>query len=78
MNDKGIDGYRDYLERRDGEADLLNRRLAGREEFFGGLEANPVRSAYPIDRGVFMRTCAAADPTRVWIARCSFSWPPPS
>jgi hypothetical protein len=25
MNDTGIDGYRDYLARRDGEADLLNR-----------------------------------------------------
>jgi hypothetical protein len=37
MNDTGIDGYRDYLARRDGEADLLNRRLASRDEFFGGL-----------------------------------------
>ena len=55
MNDKGIDGYRVYLERRDGEADLLNRRLAGREEFFGGLEANPVRSTHSIDRAAFMR-----------------------
>jgi hypothetical protein len=41
MNDTGIDGYRDYLQRRDGEADLLNRRLASREEFFEGLEADP-------------------------------------
>jgi hypothetical protein len=55
MNDTGIDGYRTYLRRRDGEADLLNRRLASREEFFGGLEADPVRSAHPIDRDVFMR-----------------------
>jgi hypothetical protein len=55
MNDTGIDGYRAYLARRDGEADLLNRRLASREEFFGGLEADPVRSAHPIDRDVFMR-----------------------
>jgi hypothetical protein len=55
MNDTGIDGYRVYLARRDGEADLLNRRLARREEFFGGLEADPVRSAHPIDRDVFMR-----------------------
>jgi hypothetical protein len=55
MTDTGIDGYRVYLERRDGEADLLNRRLASREEFFGGLEADPVRSAHPVDRGVFMR-----------------------
>jgi hypothetical protein len=43
------------LQRRDGEADLLNRRLASREEFFEGLLADPVRSAHPIDRGVFMR-----------------------
>ena len=55
MNATGIDGYRVYLERRDGEADLLNRRLASREEFFGALEADPVRSAHPIDRRVFMR-----------------------
>jgi hypothetical protein len=55
MNDTGIDGYRVYLQRRDGEADLLNRRLASREEFFEGLEADPVRSAHPIDRSVFMR-----------------------
>jgi hypothetical protein len=31
MTDTGIDGYRVYLARRDGEADLLNRRLASRE-----------------------------------------------
>ncbi|MDT5010411.1 MAG: hypothetical protein QOH57_2028 [Mycobacterium sp.] len=55
MNGTGIDGYRVYLERRDGEADLLNRRLASRDDFFGGLEADPVRSAHPIDRSVFMR-----------------------
>ena len=54
MNDTGIDGYRVYLQRRDGEADLLNRRLASREELFEGLEADPVRSAHPIDRRVFM------------------------
>jgi hypothetical protein len=55
MNDTGIDGYRAYLERRDGKADLLNRRLASRDEFFGGLEANPVRSKHHIDRTVFAR-----------------------
>jgi hypothetical protein len=55
MSGVGIDGYRDYLVRRDGEADLLNRRLAGREEFFRALEANPVRSTHRIDRDVFMR-----------------------
>jgi hypothetical protein len=55
MNSSGIDGYRAYLEKRDGDADLLNRRLATREEFFNGLEADPVRSTYAIDRHVFMR-----------------------
>ena len=55
MNDTGIEGYRVFLERRDGEADLLNRRLERREEFFGDLESNPVRSAHPADREVFAR-----------------------
>ncbi|MGX9787682.1 hypothetical protein [Mycobacterium sp. MMS18-G62] len=55
MNDNGIDGYRDFLARRDGEADLLNRRLANREQFFNELEANPVRSVHPADRPTFLR-----------------------
>jgi hypothetical protein len=55
MNDTGIEGYRNYLARRDGDADLLHRRLASREEFFESLEADPVRSERPIDREVFLR-----------------------
>lgn len=55
MSTNGIDGYRDYLRRRDGEADLLNRRLANREDFFRDLEVNPVRSADPADRDTFLR-----------------------
>jgi hypothetical protein len=55
MNDIGIKGYRDYLTQRDGEADLLNRRLASREEYFAALERDPVRSVRPIDRDVFAR-----------------------
>ncbi|MGV0812011.1 hypothetical protein ABQF34_08630 [Mycolicibacterium boenickei] len=55
MNRTGIEGYRDFLARRDGEADLLNRRLANREQFFDELEANPVRSAHPADRSTFLR-----------------------
>ena len=55
MNSTGIDGYRTYLEKRDGDADLLNRRLASREEFFNGLEADPVRSRHVIDERVFTR-----------------------
>jgi hypothetical protein len=55
MNATGIDGYRDYLARRDGNADLLNRRLASREDFFAALESDPVRSKHSIDRHVFAR-----------------------
>ncbi len=55
MNGSGIEEYRVYLARRDGEADLLNRRLANREEFFAAIEADPVRSARRIDRDVFAR-----------------------
>jgi len=55
MSGLGIEGYRDYLTRRDGDADLLHRRLANREEFFASLEADPVRSARHLDRGVFVR-----------------------
>lgn len=55
MNRTSIEGYRDFLARRDGEADLLNRRLANRERFFSELEANPVRSAHPADRDTFLR-----------------------
>jgi hypothetical protein len=55
MSALGIEGYREFLARRDGDADLLHRRLASREEFFGGLEADPVRSTRPIDRDVFAR-----------------------
>ncbi len=55
MNRTGIEGYRDFLARRDGEADLLNRRLANRERFFDELEANPIRSAHPADRQTFLR-----------------------
>lgn len=55
MSGTGIEGYREFLARRDGDADLLHRRLASREEFFAALEARPIRSARVIDRGVFMR-----------------------
>src|SRR6202022_8480 len=55
MGGAGIDGYRAFLQRRDGEADLLNRRLANREEFFDSLEADPGPSARRIDREAFLR-----------------------
>ena len=55
MTGTGIEGYRVFLARRDGDADLLHRRLANREEFFESLEADAVRSTRPIDQGVFLR-----------------------
>ncbi|ULE35713.1 hypothetical protein [Mycobacterium sp. IDR2000157661] len=55
MSGTGIEGYREFLSRRDGEADLLNRRLANRERFFTELEEKPVRSASPADRSTFLR-----------------------
>jgi hypothetical protein len=64
MNTSGIDGYRTYLEKRDGDADLLNRRLASREEFFAGLEADPVRSTHEIDQHAFTRNLRRRRPER--------------
>jgi hypothetical protein len=55
MSTNTIEGYREFLHKRDGEADLLNRRLANREEFFEGLVANPIRSVSPADRAAFTR-----------------------
>ena len=62
MSDNRIDGYREFLKRRDGEADLLNRRLANREDFFDGLESNPVRSVHPADRTTFLRNMRRRKP----------------
>ena len=42
MTTVNIDGYRTYLAERNGEADLLNRRLDRREEFFA--KSNLTRS----------------------------------
>ncbi|MBV8785508.1 MAG: hypothetical protein JOZ00_02335 [Mycobacterium sp.] len=55
MSGTGIEGYREFLAQRDGDADLLHRRLTNREEFFESLQTDPVRSARKIDRDVFMR-----------------------
>jgi hypothetical protein len=64
MNTVGIEGYREFLARRDGEADLLHRSLAIRDEFFDGLEADPIRSSRPIDRVVFARNLHRRRPER--------------
>jgi hypothetical protein len=55
MSVNTIEGYREFLHNRDGEADLLNRRLANREEFFEGLVADSIRSVSPADRATFSR-----------------------
>ena len=55
MSGNGIAEYREYLARRDGDADLLNRRLASREEYFASLEAEPIRSKHIVDRESFAR-----------------------
>jgi hypothetical protein len=55
MSTRGLDGYREYLERRNGRADLLNRRLAGREDLFTDLESDPIVSSRTLDRSVFLR-----------------------
>lgn len=57
-----IEGYREFLRRRDGEADLLNRRLENRERFFNHLENNPVRSSHPADRATFLRNLRRRKP----------------
>jgi hypothetical protein len=62
MNTTGIEGYRDFLRRRDGAADLLNRRLENREQFFNHLETNPVRSNHPADRTTFLRNLRRRKP----------------
>ena len=55
MTVAGIEGYREYLTERNGEADLLNRRLAHREAFFADIEANSIRSKRTIDGDAFER-----------------------
>lgn len=60
---EGIEGYRTYLRERNGEADLLNRRLAHREEFFAKIEANPIRSQRTIDPDAFERGMRSRRPS---------------
>jgi len=62
MNRTGIEGYREFLARRDGEADLLNRRLSNREQYFNELEHNPVRSTHSADRATFLRNLRRRKP----------------
>ena len=75
---EGITGYREYLIERDGEADLLNRRLSKREEFFTGIESIEIVSDLPIDREVSFGICVAANQNPDCPSRCTGCSPPPS
>jgi hypothetical protein len=59
----GIDGYLEFLVERDGEADLLNRRLSHREEYFADIENDRVRSTRHIDQDVFNANMKRRRPT---------------
>jgi hypothetical protein len=58
----GVEGYRSFLIARDGTADLQRHRLARREAFFAGLDAEPLRSHVSIDRGAFRRNLRRRQP----------------
>ncbi|BBY21965.1 hypothetical protein [Mycobacterium stomatepiae] len=62
MTQNTIEGYRDYLARRDGDADLLNRWLEHREQFFDDLVATPVTSRHHVDRETFLRNLKRRHP----------------
>lgn len=65
MNVPDIEGYRSFLAERNGEADLLNRRLANREKFFAGIEASPIHSRRRFDPDAIeleMGTCDERHP----------------
>lgn len=74
MNEEqGIARYRQFVVARDGEADLLRRRLSKREAFFDNLARSPVMSCAPIGRAAYFRNMAGRrqeanlDPRMLWI-----------
>lgn len=62
MSTTSIEGYREYLRKRNGDADLLNRRLENREQFFNDLDTNPIHSGQPADRATFLRNLRRRTP----------------
>ena len=64
MTPADIEGYREYLAQRNGQPDLLNRRLARREVFFAEIEANPLRSRRAIDADAFERGMRSRRPAK--------------
>jgi hypothetical protein len=59
---RSLEGFRTFLAARDGEPNPLRHTLARREEFFAGIERNPVHSRLPIDRAAFQRNLARRSP----------------
>ena len=64
MTIANVEGYRDYLTERNGEADLLNRRLVNREAFFADIETHRIRSHRMIDLDAFERGMRTRRPAR--------------
>ncbi len=69
----GIVRYLEFLVARDGDADLLRRRLSKREAFFDALARSPVSSYALIDRATYFRNMArrrpepGLEPRMLWI-----------
>ena len=54
----GIEGYREFLKRRDGTPDIYRDRLSQREIFFEKIEQEVVRSKVVFDRSQYLRNIA--------------------
>jgi hypothetical protein len=57
-----MDGYLEFLVRRDGEIHFARRTLSHREAFFDRLARDPVRAAVPIDREGYLRNLVRRRP----------------
>ena len=66
-------GYRDFLERRDGEPDVYRNTLSAREAFFEKIELEPRRSQATFDRELYLRNLRqrhldpGLDPRLAWL-----------
>ncbi len=58
----GIQGYRNFLKDRDGDADVYGDTLSRREAFFQRIEQEPVRSQRVFDRDTFLRNLRRTKP----------------
>ena len=73
----GIDGYRDFLKRRDGRpiCSTGGWRIAKTSSW---PRDQPHPDIHLADRARFCGTSAAADPSQAWTGRCCSCWRPPS